>query len=240
MVTAESQNRAPSRGSVPHVRHAVATVIRPSAAPGPPSYHGSDKNRARQSQGPAARHRVSSSLRPRCSVGLDCSKFASADNGRCRLWGANDTQSTGIDRLQQEVIRYAKHCRPTEHGTQPDTAGSNQNRLRLISGSGVRNPEAHHLKRCSGEVFVVSSHSVASHIRHFGPKGSPQGLAISDSRPFEAGIAVGSRHARAKYSASKGFGTVGDVTCRAHDYSHTNLRRSFSYSLKLASTASRE
>ncbi len=30
-----SQNRAPSRGSVPHVRHAVAAVIRPSAASGP-------------------------------------------------------------------------------------------------------------------------------------------------------------------------------------------------------------
>jgi hypothetical protein len=90
---------------------------------------------------PAARHRVSSSLRPRCSVGLDCSKFASAGNGMCRLCGANDTQSTGIDRLQQEVIRYAKHCRPTEHGTQPDTAGTNQNRPLLISGSGVRNPD---------------------------------------------------------------------------------------------------
>jgi hypothetical protein len=49
---------------------------------------------------PAARHRVSSSLRPRCSVGLACSKFAGAGNGRCRLCGANE-QSTGIDRLQQ-------------------------------------------------------------------------------------------------------------------------------------------
>ena len=32
-----SQNRAPSRGSVPHVGHAVAAVIRPSAASGPGS-----------------------------------------------------------------------------------------------------------------------------------------------------------------------------------------------------------
>ena len=30
-----SQNRAPSRNSVPHVRHAIAAVIRPSAASGP-------------------------------------------------------------------------------------------------------------------------------------------------------------------------------------------------------------
>ena len=30
-----SQNRAPVRGSVPHVWHAVAAVIRPSAASGP-------------------------------------------------------------------------------------------------------------------------------------------------------------------------------------------------------------
>src|ERR1700720_3602731 len=33
-----SQNRAPSRGSVPHVRHAVVAVIRPSAASAPGSH----------------------------------------------------------------------------------------------------------------------------------------------------------------------------------------------------------
>src|SRR6201996_7331497 len=38
-----SQNRAPSRGSVPHVRHAVAAVIRPSAASAPDSHRIGDR-----------------------------------------------------------------------------------------------------------------------------------------------------------------------------------------------------
>jgi hypothetical protein len=32
-------------------------------------------------------------------------KFANANMARRRLCGANDTQSTGIDRLRQEVMR---------------------------------------------------------------------------------------------------------------------------------------
>src|ERR1700758_5285696 len=35
-----SQNRAPSRGSVPHMRHAAMAVTRPSADPRPPRFQG--------------------------------------------------------------------------------------------------------------------------------------------------------------------------------------------------------
>ena len=52
---------------------------------------------------------------------------------------------------------------PNGKGTQPDAAGSNENRLRLISGSGVRNPDGAPSQRlfpsqaCSWREGVIDS-----------------------------------------------------------------------------------
>jgi hypothetical protein len=111
MVTAESQNRAPSRGSVPHVRQSVATVIRPSAASGAKSYPG-----------------------------------FSQELGRARRLTRPFLESSQAARNRNESgMRSTAAQRNTAH--KPGTAGSNQNRLRLISGSGFETLTAHFSRR---------------------------------------------------------------------------------------------